>query len=403
MAELNFGLLNPPGSQNIGNAFVQGMDQAAVARAQENQNALSQYTLGKARREDELTNQLLGDLRGATTNDEIYRAYQRAGKPDVAFKMQRDATKQLLDGSTLIDKALDRYKGQVPGIQTPDAAAAYVQQTYADPIVGPYVSRLKPLDQAIEENVAQFTANPDRWRATHTNVGGLQILQSLQPKPQVVGSAIANMNPMAGQVGAPIPGAPPVSNQAKDLLIPGPDGTLVPNTALVSVRTNLAREGRAPAQPRPEQPPVAVVDPATGRTVYVSREEALRQRMTPASAMEGLPPKEIQKREAALPAATSAVTGFEKKSDNFIKDLQEGKQLTASFAAIDRRQAASDVQAAINQAIADIGGARTRTREAYDSTYAYKTPANSAAPSTAPVDMPSAAAAELAKRAAARR
>jgi hypothetical protein len=34
MAELNFGLLTPPGSQNIGNAFVQGMDQAAVARAQ---------------------------------------------------------------------------------------------------------------------------------------------------------------------------------------------------------------------------------------------------------------------------------------------------------------------------------------------------------------------------------
>jgi hypothetical protein len=253
MAELNFGLLTPPGSQNIGNAFVQGMDQAAVARARENQNALSQYTLGKARREDTLANQLLGDLRGATTNDEIYRAYQRAGKPDVAFKMQRDATKQLLDGSTLIDKALDRYKGQVPGIQTPDAAAAYVQQTYADPIVGPYVSRLKPLDQAIAENVAQFTANPDRWRATHTNVGGLQILQSLQPKPQVVGSAIANMNPMAGQVGAPIPGAPPVSNQAKDLLVPGPNGTLVPNTALIGVQTGLRRAGAPNVTVKTEQ------------------------------------------------------------------------------------------------------------------------------------------------------
>ena len=29
MAELNFGLLTPPGSQSIGNAFEQGMDQAA--------------------------------------------------------------------------------------------------------------------------------------------------------------------------------------------------------------------------------------------------------------------------------------------------------------------------------------------------------------------------------------
>jgi len=94
MAELNFGLLNPPGSQSIGNAFVQGMDQAAAARAQENQNALSQYTLGKARREDELSTQLLGELRKATTPEEIYRAYQRVGKPEIASKMQSEALTQ---------------------------------------------------------------------------------------------------------------------------------------------------------------------------------------------------------------------------------------------------------------------------------------------------------------------
>jgi len=35
MAELNFGLLNPPGSQSIGNAFVTGMDQAQEARARD--------------------------------------------------------------------------------------------------------------------------------------------------------------------------------------------------------------------------------------------------------------------------------------------------------------------------------------------------------------------------------
>jgi hypothetical protein len=68
MAELNFGLLTPPGSQNIGNAFVQGMDQAAVARARENQNALSQYTLGKARREDEQQNRLYRDIKTLTSN-----------------------------------------------------------------------------------------------------------------------------------------------------------------------------------------------------------------------------------------------------------------------------------------------------------------------------------------------
>jgi hypothetical protein len=64
---------------------------------------------------------------------------------------------------------------------------------------------------------------------------------------------------------------------------------------------------RAPAQAPTPSAPVAVVDPVTGKQVYVSREDALRGRMTPAAAMESLPPKEIQKREAALPQAQQSV------------------------------------------------------------------------------------------------
>lgn len=201
-------------------------------------------------------------------------------------------------------------------------------------------------------------------------------------------------------------------------------------------RVRIAGASRASAQPRPEQPAQAVVDPDTGRQILVSREEAIRRRMTPASAMEGVPPKEIQRREAVFPQAAAAVKGFEAKSESFIKDLkalrdhpglssitgiaagrmpgltsdgraaqalydkivakggfqalqdlrdasktggalgnvsnQEGKQLTSSFAAIDRRQDAPEVQAAIEQAISDVEGTRTRVREAYDSTYEYK-------------------------------
>jgi hypothetical protein len=200
--------------------------------------------------------------------------------------------------------------------------------------------------------------------------------------------------------------------------------------------TARAAAQRAPATPATPAAPVQVVDPVTGKPVFVSREEALSGRMTPAASMESLPPKEIQKREAALPQATSSIKGFESKADKFVADLtalrddpglenitgpifgrtgsvtregsraqalydkivakggfqalqdlrdasktggalgnvsnQEGKQLTASFAAIDRRQNAEDVRAAINQAIADIEGSKTRMREAYDSTYSYK-------------------------------
>jgi len=149
-----------------------------------------------------------------------------------------------------------------------------------------------------------------------------------------------------------------------------------------------------------------------------------------------LTPKEKQKREAAYPQATSAIKGFESKADSFIKDIeklrddpglaeitgiaagrlpgitangrraqalydkiiakggfqalqdmrdmsktggalgnvsnQENTQLKASFAAIDRRQDAKDVKAALDQVIGDIQGSRTRLKEAYDMTYSYK-------------------------------
>jgi hypothetical protein len=155
-----------------------------------------------------------------------------------------------------------------------------------------------------------------------------------------------------------------------------------------------------------------------------------------AASAELLTPKEKQKREAAYPQATSAIQGFESKADSFIKDIeklrddpglaeitgiaagrlpgitangrraqalydkiiakggfqalqdmrdmsktggalgnvsnQENTQLKASFAAIDRRQDAKDVKAALDQVIGDIQGSRTRLKEAYDMTYSYK-------------------------------
>ena len=272
MAELNFGLLTPPGSQSIGNAFVSGMDQAAVARAQENQNALAQYTLGKAKREDELTNRMLAGLQGADTIEQQAAVLRSVGRVKEAndlitsglerrYKLgqiEAQAPQLQLVQSNLIDKALDRYKSEVPRIQTPDAVINYVQQTYADSVLGPYATKLKPLDQAIEENVAQFTANPDKWRAMHTNVSGLQILQAIMPKPQVVGDRIVNMNPAAGiPVGAPIAGAPPVANLATNLLVPDPDNPskLIPNQALIDVRKDLAAAGR-PAGTTVVMPPL---------------------------------------------------------------------------------------------------------------------------------------------------
>lgn len=61
---------------------------------------------------------------------------------------------------------------------------------------------------------------------------------------------------------------------------------------------------RPPAQPAQPSAPVAIVG-EDGRVKYVTREEALGK--TPATAIEGLSPKDIQKREAVLPQARQAV------------------------------------------------------------------------------------------------
>jgi hypothetical protein len=86
--------------------------------------------------------------------------------------------------------------------------------------------------------------------------------------------------------------------------------------------TARALAGRAPAQPRPEQPPVPVVDPKTGKVILVSREEAIANRLTPATAIEGLSPKEIQNREAKFPQAKTAVASFETSAEKLAKDLE---------------------------------------------------------------------------------
>jgi hypothetical protein len=196
MAELNFGLLTPPGSQSIGNAFVTGMDQAAVARAQENQNALSQYTLAKAKRGDELTNQLLGDLRSATTNEDIYRAYQRAGKPDVASKMQSERlTQDKLRGDILAQpgdraykaaqteklqgEARNRVIGEVAGFPDAESANAAIEYRLSNNLI----------DKATADRLRQGLTpeNFPKWKLE-------TLTRMLNPSEQLTQSALKHVD-----------------------------------------------------------------------------------------------------------------------------------------------------------------------------------------------------------------
>ena len=544
MAELNFGLLTPPGSQSIGNAFAQGMDQAAVARAQENQNALAQYTLSKAKREDELNTQLLGDLRNATTNDEIYRAYQRAGKGDVASKLRGE---QLTQEKTRLEIA------GMPATQANTRAETAVRhgtvmkneatRVLADPTfdnaIRAVVNFGKATGQDVTQELATITAMGNdpvkiaKWAKGHA-VTGEQLLNQSKPPDiarlieyrnslpegadrdaltdQIQRARNENfvLNPNTGKFedrrqGQQPPGAAPASRAFVDPGIAQGQTPLLQASSVDEARRQAiamdaaglpvnirGSNALAAAQPPVNNMPGA--QPAAATTTPLNpkqqsddfqtqrRLEEAGYRRTPqgqefipggkadptvqaAQTTEKLSARDLQKREAAYPQATTSIKGFDAKAKLFIKDLialrddpglnqitgslygrtgsvsREGsraqalydkivakggfqalqdlrdasktggalgstsnfevKSLQASIAALDRRQNAEDVKAALTQLIGDVEGSNTRMRESYDATYAYKTPADSAAPPTAPVDMPSAAAAEIARRAAA--
>jgi len=248
-------------------------------------------------------------------------------------------------------------------------------------------------------------------------------------KPQVVSSGASVYIPGKGFVGtAPEKLSP--TEMMKNYEFAKAQGF---KGSLFDYERQLKEATRAPAQP---QPPVAVVDPVTGKQVYVTREQALAGKMTPAAAMEGLAPKEIQAREAKYPAATSAVKTFESSADRLAADLeklashpglsgisglvygrtpaitkdaraaqalydsivarggfqelqnmrsasptggalgnvsnQEGQYLRDAFAPINRTQDTADLQRALREAAGATRSSKQRLREAYDMTYDYK-------------------------------
>jgi len=468
MAELNFGLLNPPGSQSIGNAFVTGMDQGQEARARDlqmqqsmRQGQMAELQFKKAQDAEAKLNQFyahVADNGGPKDPVAIEDQMIGSGIPHVAdagltarmarlkLETERGNYSRIMGGGASASTAASSTTrpSAEPGSFSADVAQRKAQDAQA---LAPTVNSLAPV--ATNALAAPNIPLMQRQRRELLALGTPQAVATanalekdieLASKPPVfhVVPNVGLVNPLTKEVITP-------AAELKDPLIREYEYAKKEGFkgSLFDYKRSIASAGRAEATP---SAPVAVLG-SDGKTVYVSRDEAIRNKMTPASAMEGLAPKEIQKREAALPAATSAVTGFDTKAKSFIKDLialrddvgldqitgpiygrigsvsregsraqalydkivakggfqalqdlrdasktggalgnvsnQEGKQLTASFAAIDRRQDAADVQAAINQAIADIEGARTRTREAYDSTYSYKSAAGQEAPAGA--------------------
>lgn len=398
--------------------------QIAQLQSAQNQNALAQYQLGAAQRSEAKDIARTNALASAGTDDAaIGNALLKSGDLKGYAEFQKTRRETQKADVELADAKLKQSRLFLENVSTPEQYIAWHEANHKDPILGPMLaSRGITADQSRARIMSAIQSGPEAFaRLVNESKLGTEKFMEMN-KDQTFAQDTGAGGRMMSRPG--LGGAATV--------VPGSEYTKSKTFADIAAEGNLnvaqQRLGLEGQRVGLEKQRVGL----EGQRVDIARAEAERK----TQGLEALPPKEIQKREAAFPQATSSIKSFESKSDSFVKDLeklrdhpglsqitglvagrvpavtaegraaqalydkvvakggfqalqdmrdasktggalgnvsnQEGKQLTASFAAIQRTQDAPDVRAAIDAAIADIGGAKTRMREAYDSTYSYK-------------------------------
>jgi hypothetical protein len=407
--------------------------QLATIQNAQNQNALAQYQLGTAKREEETTNALneayaksydpkTGKINRNTLRETLARGGFGSKLPGVEKTLLELDKEEMAQRETgfKVEKAKNEFIAQAKRDTSQNPSDANLTAFKEDLIANPLFNAAEKTQMAA--NVDRILAMPvDQRRSFMASQGASA--GELKPTVQSV-----NRGGQTDVLSVPtFNGAPTTLAQLADVPLP---------KTVQDQKAQIALASRAPPQPQQPQPPVAVVDPLTGKQVYVSREEALSKKMTPASAMEGLAPKEIQTREAKFPAATSAIKTFETSADRLATDLeklakhpglsgisgliygrtpavtkdaraaqalydsivarggfqelqnmrsasptggalgnvsnQEGQYLRDAFAPINRTQDTADLSRALTEAAGATRSSKQRLREAYDMTYDYK-------------------------------
>jgi len=147
------------------------------------------------------------------------------------------------------------------------------QRTFLDKL------KLELSDNPSDENVVAFGQDAELQGLYTPAQVKSTVDQLLTMPPQARAAVLAKSGLSASERKPPAPAAPP-SMVGEFNFAKTPEGGNFKGDFQQFV-TARAAAGRAPAPPRPEQPPIAVVGP-DGKSIYVSREEALRNRMTPA-------------------------------------------------------------------------------------------------------------------------
>tara|TARA_R110000868_G_scaffold101051_3_gene278182 strand:- start:2607 stop:4136 length:1530 start_codon:yes stop_codon:yes gene_type:complete len=228
MAELNFGLLNPPGSQSFGNAFVQGMDQAQAARARDlqmqqsvRQNEVSQMQMAKMRRDEQGLAEFsrkVAAMGGPSDPIEIAKAY--LAHPEV--EMQKF-------GAGLMQKAqiLAAYKLQFPDLAVAPSAPA-TGTTPANALAPPATGTTPATGTA----PATGTTPANALAPPATGTTPAASTATVESRLAEIRTKLAKLEPFTGTNGVPaaIREADMLKKEAEGLLTPrtlAPGGTLI--------------------------------------------------------------------------------------------------------------------------------------------------------------------------------
>lgn len=282
---VNFNLLNPvgPGPANFYEGLVQGQEAQRV-------NALAQQKMAQ---EQELNALRMQQTRGAISQQERQVKAQTAAQKTAMFR------ERLLRASD------------------PNSVRELVKMQYADPDVGALLSQTGTLEQALAE-VPDDPVQFERYRQQEA-MGMAEWMKSQMPKVTPTGDVY---DPAKREfIRKPQPERAPAAPGAP-VAVMGPDGKpryvnredaigMTPFTpAAVKLMGGGASGGGGASMPKA---------PAGYR--YTANNELEPIPGGPAAA--GLSPKDIQKREAVFPQATSSVKSFETKSEQFISELEK--------------------------------------------------------------------------------
>ena len=197
------------------------------------QNQLGQMQMSAAQRaaEEEMgIRNYLTDPKTDLGTAEGQQGLMRFGaKGQMMLKNVAEQKKLSLEGQKLSTEIFGLTQKHFLEANSPIAAAAngekgvenFIRATYAHPVLGALAKEIKPLDQAIAENIAMFKKDPDQWTTAHLNLDPKSALDAVTAARERANEAtrIASLPPLptavdatggvnAASAGLVVPGTP---------------------------------------------------------------------------------------------------------------------------------------------------------------------------------------------------